>query len=463
MRPVLLIDFGSTYTKLTAVDVDAPALLGTAAAYTTIQSDINDGLALGLQRLEAVTGKLDYTARYACSSAAGGLRMMACGLVPELTSEAARMASLGAGAKVIGLYSYQLTEEDLEEIRAAAPDIFLLVGGTDGGNTANILYNAKQLATLQPEFPIIVAGNRTAASGCAKALAGYEVYCCENVMPKFGVVNIAPTQQKIREIFLQRIVQAKGLSRAAQTMDGEMMPTPAAVLRALQLLSQGHEGEGGIGELVAVDVGGATTDVYSIADGMPEAMNTVYKGLPEPFAKRTVEGDIGMRYSIRGIVEEAGVRTIARLSGLSEDRVNELVDHVAANTEEVGEEGSDLQALDRALASMAVRIGVKRHAGTIEETYTMMGKTFVQAGKNLTHIKHIVATGGSLIHAKETEKIAGFAMYSTDDPDSLRPKEAGVLVDRSYILAAMGLLSVTEPQAALQIMKKELKTDGYPE
>ena len=463
MRPVLLIDFGSTYTKLTAVDVDAPALLGTAAAYTTIQTDINNGLAQGLERLAAVTGKLDYTARYACSSAAGGLRMMACGLVPELTSEAARMASLGAGAKVIGLYSYQLTEEDLEEIRAAAPDIFLLVGGTDGGNTANILYNAKQLATLQPEFPIIVAGNRTAASGCAKALAGYEVYCCENVMPKFGVVNIAPTQQKIREIFLQRIVQAKGLSRAAQSMDGEMMPTPAAVLRALQLLSQGCEGEGGIGELVAVDVGGATTDVYSIADGMPEAMNTVYKGLPEPFAKRTVEGDIGMRYSIRGIVEEAGVRTIARLSGLCESRVEELVDHVAANTEEVGEEGSDLQALDRALASMAVRIGVKRHAGTIEETYTMMGKTFVQAGKNLTHIKHIVATGGSLIHAKQTEKIAGFAMYSMDDPDSLRPKEAGVLVDRSYILAAMGLLSVTEPQAALQIMKKELKTYGYPE
>ena len=461
MRPVLLIDFGSTYTKLTAVDVDAPALLGTAAAYTTIQSDINDGLAQGLQRLEAVTGKLDYAARYACSSAAGGLRMMACGLVPELTSEAARMASLGAGAKVIGLYSYQLTDEDLEEIRAAAPDIFLLVGGTDGGNTANILHNAKQLATLQPEFPIIVAGNRTAASGCAKALAGYEVYVC--VMPKFGVVNIGPTQQKIREIFLRRIVEAKGLSRAAQTMDGEMMPTPAAVLRALELLSQGCEEEPGIGELVAVDVGGATTDVYSIADGMPEAMNTVYKGLPEPFAKRTVEGDIGMRYSIRGIVEDAGVKTVAALSGLSVGRVEELVDFLAANTDTVGEDGSDIQALDRALASLAVRAGVKRHAGTIEETYTMMGKTFVQSGKNLTHIKHIVATGGSLIHAKETEKIAGFAMYSSEDPASLRPRAARVLVDRRYILAAMGLLSVTEPKAALEIMKKEMETYGYPE
>ena len=457
MRPVLLIDLGSTYTKLTAVDVDAPALLGTAAAYTTIETDIGEGLAQGLQRLEAVTGPLDYTARYACSSAAGGLRMMACGLVPELTSEAARMASLGAGAKIIGLYSYQLTEEDLEEIRAAAPDIFLLVGGTDGGNTANILYNAKQLASIAPEFPIIVAGNRTAASGCAKALAGYEVYVCENVMPKFGVVNIVPTQKKIREIFLQRIVQAKGLSRAAETLDGEMMPTPAAVLRSLELLSQGCEGEQGIGELVAVDVGGATTDVYSIADGMPEAMNTVYKGLPEPFAKRTVEGDIGMRYSIRGIVEEAGVKQVAAIAGLTVERVEELVDQFAAQTDTVPAPGSDGAALDRALASMAVRIGVRRHAGTMEETYTMMGKTFVQEGKNLMQIKNIVVTGGSLIHSEHTDKIAGYALYSAEDPASLRPREARVLVDRSYILAAMGLLSVTEPQAALQIMKKELK------
>ena len=202
MTPVLLIDFGSTYTKLTAVDVDEPKLLGTASAYTTIQTDINDGLQKGLTQLEAITGKIEYSAKYACSSAAGGLRMMACGLVPELTSEAARMASLGAGAKIIGLYSYQLTEDDLDEIRDAAPDIFLLVGGTDGGNTANILYNAKMLAELKPGFPIIIAGNRTAARGCARALEGYEVYICENVMPKFGVVNIEPTQKKIREIFL---------------------------------------------------------------------------------------------------------------------------------------------------------------------------------------------------------------------------------------------------------------------
>ena len=463
MKPILLIDFGSTYTKLTAVDVEEPRLLGTASSYTTIQTDISDGLNLGLRKLEQITGKLEYAARYACSSAAGGLRMMACGLVPELTSEAAKMASLGAGAKVIGLYSYQLTEEDVEEIRQANPDIFLLVGGTDGGNTSNILHNAEMLATLPPSFPIILAGNRTATGRCAKILQGHEVCCCENVMPKFGVVNIVPVQKKIREIFLRRIVQAKGLQQAALQMDGEMMPTPAAVLRALELLSQGHEEERGIGELMAVDVGGATTDVYSIADGMPTGMNTVYKGLPEPFAKRTVEGDIGMRYSIRGILEEAGIGTISRLSGLTPERVEALVEHLARNTDVVPEADPELEMLDRALASMAVRIGVRRHAGTMEETYTMMGLTYVQSGKNLTQIRHTVVTGGSLIHTRNTEEIARYGMYSAEDPASLRPKESQVWVDRRYILAAMGLLSITEPLAALRIMKKELELHGYSE
>ena len=150
MNPVLLIDFGSTYTKLTAVDLDAEALLGTAASYTTVHTDINDGLRLGLERLEEKTGKLAFSDTFACSSAAGGLRMMTSGLVPELTSEAAKLASLGAGAKIAGLYSFQLTEDDLEDIRSAKPDIFLLVGGTDGGNQECILYNAKMLASLPP-------------------------------------------------------------------------------------------------------------------------------------------------------------------------------------------------------------------------------------------------------------------------------------------------------------------------
>ena len=463
MKAVLLIDFGSTYTKLTAVDLDTESVLGTAAAYTTVQTDINDGLNEGLRKLEEKIGKLEFAQCFACSSAAGGLRMVTSGLVPELTGEAAKLASLGAGAKVVGIYAFQLTEEDLEEIQKSKPDIFLLVGGTDGGNTECILHNAKMLSQMDADFPVVVAGNRTAARECQKILSGREVYVCPNVMPKFGVLNIEPTQRQIREIFLNRIVQAKGLSKASQLLSDIMMPTPAAVLQAMDLLAQGCEGENGIGELVAVDVGGATTDVYSIADGMPEHMNTVYKGLPEPFAKRTVEGDIGMRYSIQGIVDAAGLPKISELSGLSQERVTQLVEMLKENTDTVPDGDKELEALDYALASMAIREAVSRHAGTIEETYTMMGLTYVQSGKNLTRVKQIVVTGGSLIHTQRTEEIASYALFSPAQPASLRPKTADVWVDRTYILAAMGLLASHYPQTALRIMKKELEYHGHSE
>ena len=463
MKNVLLIDFGSTYTKVTAVDVEEEQVLGTAQSFTTIETDIGDGLAKALAILEEKTGKLEFAETYACSSAAGGLRMITSGLVPELTGEAAKLASLGAGAKVIGIYAFQLTEDDIEDIKNQKPDIFLLVGGTDGGNTECILHNAKMLATLEPSFPIVIAGNRTAARQCARILEGHELYICPNVMPKFGQLNIEPTQKQIREIFLDRIIQAKGLSKAAELLSDIMMPTPSAVLQAMNLLAQGCEGERGIGDLVAVDVGGATTDIYSIADGMPEAMNTVFKGLPEPYAKRTVEGDIGMRYSIHGIVEAAGLSRIAQLSGLTESRVTELVDMLRSNTETVPQGDDELERLDYALASMAIEEAVRRHAGTIEETYTMMGLTYVQEGKNLTRVRQIVVTGGSLIHTRRTEEIAKHALYSPAQPASLRPKQADVWVDRSYILAAMGLLSGHYPQVALRIMKKELEFHGYSE
>ena len=382
--------------------------------------------------------------------------MVTSGLVRELTGEAAKLASLGAGAKVIGVYAFQLTEDDLEDIKAASPDIFLLVGGTDGGNTECILHNAKMIASISPAFPIIIAGNRTAARECERILSGCEVYVCPNVMPKFGVLNIEPTQKKIREIFLGRIVEAKGLKRATESLSDIMMPTPSAVLAATELLAKGHDGELGIGDLIAVDVGGATTDIYSIADGMPEHMNTVYKGLPEPYAKRTVEGDIGMRYSVRGIIDTAGIERVAALSGLSVERVSELVDEILADKERVPNGDRELEALDFALASLAIEEAVTRHAGTVYETYTMMGQTFVQEGKNLTRVKKIVVTGGSLIHTARTNEIAASALYSPSHPESLRPKEAEILVDRKYILAAMGLLSTYYPKTALRIMKKEL-------
>ena len=462
MRPILLIDFGSTYTKVSAVDVENAKLLGSAAAYTTVQTDVNDGLANAVTRLEEQTGKLDFAERYACSSAAGGLRMIASGLVPELTAEAAKCASLGAGAKVVKTYSFELTEDDAAEILAAKPDIFLLVGGTDGGNKACILNNAHVLAEAGGSFPIVIAGNRNAARECERILAGREVYVCENVMPKFGTLNIEPAQQRIRDIFLNRIVRAKGLTKASELISGILMPTPSAFLAAMRLLADGTKAQSGIGELIAVDVGGATTDVYSIAAGMPDHPGTILKGLPEPYVKRTVEGDVGMRYSIHGIVDAAGLDTVAAISGLAAERVKELVDFLGTHTDTLPNT-PELETLDEALAGCAIRTAVTRHAGRIEETYTMMGLAYAQTGKNLMNVERLVVTGGSLIHTKNTGKIASYALYDPKDPASLKPRKAEILVDRKYILAAMGLLSEHYPEAALTIMKEELENDGLAE
>ncbi len=461
MKNVLLIDFGSTYTKLTAVDVKKEQILGTAAAYTTINTDVNDGLKNGLEILFDKIGKIDFDETYACSSAAGGLRMVTSGLVPELTGEAARLASLGAGAKVVKVYAFELTEHDAKEICQLNPDIFLLVGGIDGGNTECILHNAKVLSQLKPKFPIVIAGNRSAAKECEEILNGCEVYVCPNVMPKFGELKIEPTQKQIREIFLNRIIHAKGLSRAAEILSDIMMPTPAAVLKAVKLLADGCQDEQGIGELVAVDVGGATTDIYSIADGMPEHMNTVYKGLPEPYAKRTVEGDIGMRYSIQGIVDVASIDTICNLSGLTEKAASAMIEDLKLNPDKIPNNDKEMENLDFALASCAVKEAVTRHAGTISESYTLLGKVLVQEGKNLTGVKNVVVTGGSLIHSDKIPSIIANALYSLSNPSSLKPKNADVWADKSYILAAMGLLSTHYPKTALKIMKKELEHYGH--
>lgn len=458
-EPVLLIDFGSTYTKVTAVDLTDEKLLGTARSYTTVETDIGEGLSRALALLEKKTGELTYKARYACSSAAGGLNMCACGLVPALTSKAARLAALGAGAKVGKTYSYELTKADVEEIERMAPDILLLTGGTDGGDSKHILHNARVLGKSALACPIVLAGNRSCADACEKLLKNKRVHVTDNVMPRFNELNIEPAQDVIRSVFMERIVKAKGLSHAQSVLDGIVMPTPAAAHRALELLSKGCAGEDGLGELMAVDLGGATTDVYSMASGEPRQPNTVVSGLVEPFAKRSVEGDIGMRYSVLGVLESAGAERIAALTGFTSEDVSARVHALASHTDFLPQDEEGL-ILDEAIASLAVELAVKRHAGTLESVCTPMGWSYLQSGKDLRDVQKLILTGGALIDARNVKKIASHALFTPSAPMSLCPLKAEILVDRNYILSAMGLLSVLRPDAALRIMKKELCSHG---
>lgn len=459
MGAVLLIDFGSTWTKLTAVSLENEALLGSATAFTTVETDINIGLQEAMKELEAKIGPQEYDDILACSSAAGGLRMHVSGLVPELTAEAARMAALGAGAKIEQVFSYELTRQDLALIEVNKPDIFLLVGGTDGGNRDCIVGNAEKLAGLKVRFPIIYAGNRSALDECEEILRDFPLTVCPNVMPKFGELQTETVQKEIRNLFLTQIIEAKGLTEAQNLLSGILMPTPSAMLSAMKLLAEGTGTEDGIGPLLGIDVGGATTDIYSIADGSPQDIKVMLKGLPEPYVKRTVEGDIGMRYSIDGIIAELGLKNLAGLSGLSETRLTELVECFSSE-KDVIPRGSEEEAFELALAMAAVDVASQRHSGKLLEVYTSTGLAYLQTGKDLRSLEQIVLSGGALIHAGDPLKIAGAALYSNAVPTSLRPLRARVWRDSKYILSAMGVLAEKEADIALRIMKRELEDIG---
>ncbi|MGH7661547.1 MAG: methylaspartate mutase accessory protein GlmL [Vulcanimicrobiaceae bacterium] len=454
-RTALLIDFGSTYTKLRAIDLDDVRIVGTGQGPSTVRSDVTIGMRAALADLEANVGRLpQFRYRLASSSAAGGLRMVTIGLVRELTAEAARQAALGAGAKLVGTFSNKLTRSDLDAIERLAPDIILLAGGTDGGNSEVVLHNAKALADRKLSAPIVYAGNRVVADDVRDILSHMPLTVAANVMPEIGVLSTDSARDAIRDIFIKRIVHAKGIDRAQTMFDDVLMPTPAAVMEGARLLADGDGKRDGLGELLVIDPGGATTDVHSIARGEP-AEGALQKGLPEPRVKRTVEGDLGMRHSAASVVEAAGADRIAADAQMVPSEVEAMLAHIAQNIEGIPETPAE-RAFDRALLLAAIEIAVKRHAGTIETVYTAIGPVQVQHGKDLTRIKTVVATGGAPIHLGERDALLSASKGDPKDPRSLRPREPQLYLDRDYLLFAVGLLAAVEPQAALALARRSI-------
>ena len=455
----LLIDFGSTFTKLRAVDLTEARLIGGGQGPSTVDTDATIGMNAALADLEARIGGLpDFTYRLASSSAAGGLRMVTVGLVKELTAEAARQAALGAGAKLVGTFAYKLTDGDVAEIEALGPDIVLLAGGTDGGNEVVIDANAGRLAAARLSCPIIVAGNRVVAEDLRKRLedSSKTAFVSENVMPEFNQLNIEPARAVIRRIFIERIVHAKGIDRAAVLFDRVLMPTPAAVLEGARHLAQGTGTQDGLGPLVVIDVGGATTDVHSIADGAPISEETVVHGLPEPHAKRTVEGDLGMRVNAATLAAAAGPEELARTAGLTAERFGEVISAFGADLGRLpGDDGE--KAVDAALARAAVNLAVRRHAGRMRIVHTVNGSLCVQEGKDLSRVAMVIGTGGVLAHGEAPHLALAAALADADDPASLRPKGARIALDADYLLFAVGLLAEVAPEAALAIGVRSLE------
>lgn len=450
MSAALLIDFGSTYTKLRAIDLPARRILGAGQGPSTVTTDITIGMNAALADLGRRLGGLPrFRYRLASSSAAGGLRMVTVGLVRELTAEAARRAALGAGARLVGTFAYRLTSKDINEINNLRPDILLLAGGTDGGNSEVVIANAQRLGATSLACPIVYAGNRAAADDACAALTGKTVIVTENVMPEFNLLNIEPARAVIRSIFIDRIVHAKGIDRAQAEFDAVLMPTPAAVMEGAKLVADGVNGHDGLGSLMIIDPGGATTDVHSVADGKP-AENVIAVGLPEPRVKRTVEGDLGMRHNASTIVEVAGLETLAADAGLTSGRAGELVAAISRDIERLPQTSDEI-AFDQALVRAATRHAVARHCGTVETVHTAHGPVSVQHGKDLSRVAAVIGTGGALVASPDPGAVLAMALADPQHPLSLRPVAPRRLLDRHYLLYACGLLATADPQAALEL------------
>ena len=461
MSIYILTDFGSTYTKMAAVDVKTSNIVGFAKSFTTIEDDVTIGFNNARREIFAQIGNVEIKKNLAASSAAGGLKMISSGLVPDLTAKASRLAAASAGAKVVKTYSYELTTHEAEEIAAINPDIMLVSGGIDGGNKGVLLHNASVIASVDADFLVIIAGNRSAAAEAADILekGGKRAIICANVMPVFGKLNIQPAKDAIRDLFIKNIISAKGLDAAQAMMDAEIIPTPLAVFEACELLSHGTANETGLGELMAYDLGGATTDVYSMADGNPKNINTFVSGINEPFAKRTVEGDVGMRYSQSAlydlILEENPAQFYAE-HGVTDSKMAEWLAICAADPSvlPLGKH-EKYSTADNALAAEAIRISSARHAGYTERFFTAAGEAFSQMGKDLSQVKYVVGSGGAIINAKNPAQIIKYAAYSPRDLNLLKPNNPRFLLDELNSLAAMGLLGRFLPDVALHIMKEK--------
>ncbi|MEV4622172.1 glutamate mutase L [Asanoa sp. NPDC049573] len=293
MSLALCADVGSTYTKVVVVDLDGGAVVAAADHPTTAGSDVLHGL----DAAAAATGvTVPPSSWYVCSSAGGGLRLAVVGYESLVTAQAGHRVGLSAGARVVHVSAGPLGS--LAPLRAALPDVVLLVGGTDGGDAAVLEHNARRLARARWRVPVVLAGNASVRESLASVLssAGVPVTATDNVLPRIGVLEPAPARAAIRDVFLSHVIGGKGLSRGRRFPSLVRAATPDAVLTGVEALAD-HTG----GDLLVVDVGGATTDVYSVLtpDGRTDDVaGTMWRS-------RTVEGDLGMRWSAPDVIRAA--------------------------------------------------------------------------------------------------------------------------------------------------------------
>jgi uncharacterized protein (TIGR01319 family) len=430
---VLCVDFGSTFTKALLVDLAEGEVRAAAEHRTTIDTDVLDGYDACLAALVDQDARAAGAPTLACSSAGGGLRIAVVGNEELVTAEAGRRVALSSGGKVVAVFAAS-RGDDLGELPASEPDVVLLTGGTDGGNTEPILACARALAPVW-QGPVVVAGSVDAQGEVAEILAHHPLVVSANIVPRIGVLAPEGARTAIRELFLSHVIGGKHLSSRDDFLAMVQGATPDVVLTGVELLADVA------GDTAVVDVGGATTDVHSVVELDPEDAGLGREVVATTRITRTVEGDLGMRWSAVTTAEAAGR--------------DDLVEAAVRRRDDVGfvPETDAERELDEQIAHAAVALALRRHAGRSKVVVSPEGRVVERSGKDLREVDLLVGSGGVLRHGRPgvADRVFAGSIGEVDGGWQL-PRRAGVTVDVRYVLAAAGLLAADHEDAARRLV-----------
>lgn len=419
---IVCVDFGSTFTKAVLVDLAGGRIVASASHPTTIGTDVLEGYDACLIALAEQDPRAADAEVLACSSAGGGLRIAVVGNEELVTAEAGRRVALSSGGKVVSVVA--MASGGLSDLND--PDVVLLTGGTDGGNSEVLLEAARQLAARW-RGPVVVAGNVEAQAEVAAILQDLPHVLTDNVLPRIGHLCPDPARAAIREVFLAHVIGGKHLSGRADFTSMVRGATPDVVLTGVELLAETA------GDVVVVDVGGATTDVHSVVDLDPDSIGREVVATTR--VTRTVEGDLGMRWSALTTVAEH-----PELEAAAQRRHDDPGFLPADDAE---------RDADEAIARLAVGTALRRHAGRSKVVVSPEGRVVERTGKDLREVDLLVGSGGVLRNGRPgvAERVLSGSTGEIEGGWQL-PRAPRVVVDADYVLAAVGLLAEEHPEAA---------------
>lgn len=454
---LLCADVGSTFTKVAAIGADG-TLLAAASHPTTIETDVLDGLSVACDAAGArLPSGTEVGELRVCSSAGGGLRLAVIGNEPLVTATAAHRAGLSAGARVVHIAAGAMGAAEFTELADSRPDVILLAGGTDGGDETVVRDHAEGLISGLADnprlrVPVVVAANNAAAGDIVARLtaAGGVAQQVDNVLPVIGTLRPGPARTALREVFLRHVIAGKRLSSSSRFEAMVRAATPDAVLAGVELLADGSGGGDAVGDLVVVDVGGATTDVYSVLTPDAELTGPRREVAGTAWRSRTVEGDLGLRHTAAGILAAAVDEQL-----ITREIEADLAPAVAWRTAQPDRLPDSPQetAIDLRLTELAIMIALRRHA----RGERLGGpQSPLRGGKDLRAVRLIVGSGGVLRNHPAAVSVLRSATAADTAGGYPLPEDPAAVIDVSYVLAAAGLLADEHPGIALDLLKRNL-------